>query len=194
VTPGAPREEILQLRETLQRWNREYYQLDAPSVPDRDYDAALRRLQELESEHPEFADPASPTQRVGAAPLEQFETVRHRQPMLSLDNAFSDEEMRAFLERLCDRLDIDAAPPLVAEPKLDGIAVSLIYSAGTLVRAATRGDGQRGEDITQNVRTLRDVPLRLAASGWPDTLEVRGEIYMPRAGFEAFNEERADCR
>jgi DNA ligase (NAD+) len=187
VTPGAPREEILQLRETLQRWNREYYQLDAPSVPDRDYDAALRRLQELESEHPEFADPASPTQRVGAAPLEQFETVRHRQPMLSLDNAFSDEEMRAFLERLCDRLDIDAAPPLVAEPKLDGIAVSLIYSAGTLVRAATRGDGQRGEDITQNVRTLRDVPLRLAASGWPDTLEVRGEIYMPRAGFEAFN-------
>ncbi len=178
-----------ELREHLERWNHEYYVLDAPSIPDADYDRALRELAELERSFPELIDPESPTQRVGAPPLDVFESVAHPIPMLSLDNAFSEDELAAFVRRICDRLDVDETPELVAEPKLDGIAVSLIYRDGRLWRAATRGDGTRGEDITLNVRTIRAIPLRLQGDDWPAELEVRGEIFMPRAGFEAFNEQ-----
>ncbi len=184
----APREAVARLRRQLERWSHEYYALDAPSVPDQDYDRALRELQALEDAHPALKSPSSPTQRVGAPPLEAFSSVAHPMPMLSLDNAFSDEELEAFLQRVCNRLDSDTTPELVAEPKLDGIAVSLIYRDGELLRAATRGDGLRGEDITLNVRTIRSVPLRLRGASHAPEVEVRGEIYMPRAGFEAFNE------
>lgn len=176
------------LRAQLERWNHQYYVLDEPTVPDQDYDKALRDLQELELAHPGVRDPSSPTQRVGAAPLSAFESVAHPMPMLSLDNAFSDEELAAFLQRVVDRLDVEALPELVAEPKLDGIAVSLIYRQGVLSRAATRGDGTHGEDITLNVRTIGSVPLKLQGDKWPELVEIRGEIFMPRAGFEAFNE------
>ncbi|WP_439106766.1 NAD-dependent DNA ligase LigA [Congregibacter sp.] len=176
------------LREQLERWNHEYYVLDEPSVPDQDYDKVLRQLQDLEARYPELEDPSSPTQRVGAAPLSAFESVAHPIPMLSLDNAFSDEELGAFLGRVVDRLDVDSVPELVAEPKLDGIAISLLYREGVLARAATRGDGTHGEDITLNVRTIGSVPLRLRGENLPAEVEIRGEIFMPRAGFEAFNE------
>ena len=181
------REEVRRLRARLERWNHEYHALDAPSAPDAEYDRALRRLREIETAHPEFQDPASPTQRVGAPPLEAFASVAHPVPMLSLDNAFSDDEFAAFVRRVTDRLDAPEPPALVAEPKLDGIAVSLIYVGGVLQRAATRGDGIRGEDITRNVRTIRSVPLRLQGEGWPPRFEVRGEVLMPRDGFEALN-------
>ncbi len=176
------------LREQLEAWNHQYYVLDQPTVPDAEYDRCMLRLRELEEEHPELRAPDSPTQRVGAAPLDQFTQVVHEVPMLSLDNAFDAEDMRAFNKRLLDRLD-DAGGELdyACEPKLDGIAVSLLYREGALERAATRGDGTTGEDITHNVRTIRSVPLRLHGSDWPPVLEVRGEIYMPREGFEAFN-------
>jgi DNA ligase (NAD+) len=188
MAASAVREEVEALRAQLRRWSSEYYQQDDPSATDREYDEALRRLEVLENQHPELADPASPTQRVGAAPLPQFESVRHPAPMLSLDNAFDDEEFAAFLDRLSNRLKSLAPPSLVGEPKLDGIAVSLIYRDGLLDRAATRGDGETGEDVTLNLRTVRSVPLRLEGAGWPRTLEVRGEVYMPRAAFERFNE------
>lgn len=177
------------LASRLERWNHEYYVLDTPSVPDQDYDRVLRELQALEAEHPELESATSPTQRVGAPPLDAFSSVEHPVPMLSLDNAFGDDELEAFFRRVCDRLGADEAPAVVAEPKLDGIAVSLIYRSGVLQRAATRGDGMRGEDITANVRTIRAIPLRLAPGSWPDEFEVRGEIYMPRSGFERFNEQ-----
>ncbi|MFK8041713.1 NAD-dependent DNA ligase LigA [Congregibacter sp.] len=183
------KDRVQSLRKQLEDWNHEYYVLDDPSVPDQDYDKALRELQELEGKYPELEDSASPTQRVGAAPLSEFESVEHPMPMLSLDNAFSDDELGAFLTRVVDRLDVDSIPELVAEPKLDGIAVSLIYREGILVRAATRGDGSFGEDITLNVRTIGSVPLRLQGAQWPPEVEIRGEIFMPRAGFEAFNEQ-----
>jgi DNA ligase (NAD+) len=183
----ALRSEAAALRQQLEGWNHEYYSLDAPSVPDQEYDRALRRLQELEQSDPELASPDSPTQRVGAPPLDAFVSVAHPAPMLSLDNAFSDEELGAFLRRVSERLQQEHAPEFVAEPKLDGIAVSLIYQNGELQRAATRGDGSRGEDITLNVRTIGTIPVRLKGAGWPEDLEVRGEIFMPRGGFEAFN-------
>lgn len=181
-------DEASNLRMALTRWGHEYYTLDAPSVPDQEYDRALRRLEEIEQAHPELQSPDSPTLRVGAPPLDAFMSVEHPLPMLSLDNAFSDDEMGAFSRRLVDRLDLADMPMLVAEPKLDGIAVSLIYRDGRLERAATRGDGTHGEDITLNVRTIPSVPLALEGSAWPEVFEARGEIYMPRAGFEAFNE------
>lgn len=181
-----PAHEAQLLRQQLERWNAAYYQDDAPLVTDAEYDMALRRLQLLESENPALQTSDSPTQRVGAAPLDAFSSVQHRLPMLSLDNAFSSEELAAFDQRVRERLsrhDIGYC----CEPKLDGIAVSITYDHGVLVLAATRGDGERGEDITQNVRTVRNIPLRLEGDSWPKILEVRGEVYMPRAGFEAMN-------
>lgn len=176
------------LRQNLEQWSQEYYRLDEPTVTDQDYDLALRELQALEDAHPELRDSHSPTQRVGAPPLEAFTSVEHPIPMLSLDNAFSDEEFAAFLQRLADRLNTESVPDLVAEPKLDGIAVSLIYADGRLARAATRGDGTHGEDITLNARTIASIPLRLSGDSWPVRFEVRGEIFMPLAGFSAFND------
>ncbi len=186
---GAPDEEVRSLREQLDAWNHEYYVLDEPSVPDALYDRTYARLVALECEHPELITPDSPTQRVGGAPLEQFSQVAHELPMLSLDNAFSADDMVDFERRLLDRLgDDDRVMEYACEPKLDGIAVSLLYRDGLLERGATRGDGTTGEDITHNVRTIGSVPLRLRGEGIPPVLEVRGEVYMPREGFEALNE------
>lgn len=180
---------MLQLREQLAQWNYRYYVLDDPSVPDAEYDRCMRELQALEAAHPELVSPDSPTQRVGAVPLKQFSQVTHEVPMLSLDNAFDAGELADFNRRVLDRLGPGAGPlEYACEPKLDGIAVSLLYRSGILERGATRGDGTTGEDITQNVRTIPSVPLHLLGDDFPSVLEVRGEIYMPRAGFEELNE------
>lgn len=176
------------LREQLDDWNYRYYVLDDPSVPDAEYDRSLRELQSLEAANPELIRPDSPTQRVGAKPLAQFRQVRHEVPMLSLENAFNAKDMTDFNRRLLDRLDGDFSElEYACEPKLDGIAVSLLYRDGVLERGATRGDGTTGEDITHNVRTIPSIPLRLRGSDFPPLLEVRGEIYMPKQGFEDLN-------
>jgi DNA ligase (NAD+) len=181
------RKRIEALRAEIEGHNYRYYVLDEPSVPDAEYDRLLRDLESLEAEHPELLTPDSPTQRVGGQPLAGFEEVRHRTPMLSLANAFSDEEVEAFHQRVIKGLETEHAD-YVAEPKLDGVAISLRYEDGHLVQAATRGDGATGEDVTGNVRTITAVPLRLRGKGWPAGFEVRGEIYMPLAGFRAYNE------
>lgn len=183
-------ERIRQLREQLSDWSYRYYVLDDPSVPDAEYDRCFRELQSLESRHPELIVADSPTQRIGEKPLSGFAQVRHEVPMLSLDNAFADDELVAFDRRVRERLGELAYVDYVAEPKLDGLAVSLVYEHGELVRGATRGDGQTGEDITANLRTLRSVPLRLRGQRLPALLEVRGEVVMPHAGFEALNERQ----
>lgn len=180
-------EEAGRLREQLGHWNYRYYVLDDPTVPDSEYDRSLRRLQELEARYPTLVTSDSPTQRVGAQPLSHFSQVRHEVPMLSLENAFNSQEMAAFNRRVLDRLGELAVIEFACEPKLDGIAVSLLYRDGLLERGATRGDGTTGEDITQNIRTIPSIPLRLRGEGYPALLEVRGEIYMPHAGFEALN-------
>jgi DNA ligase (NAD+) len=193
--PGSDadvRAEIGQLREELARHNHRYYVLDDPSVPDAEYDRLMRRLRELEAQHPELVTPDSPTQRVGGAALEAFTSVRHEVPMLSLDNVFSEDELRGFDRRVRERLVETGDIRYCCEPKLDGVALSLLYEQGLLVRGATRGDGSSGEDITANVRTIPSIPLRLRGEGWPARLEVRGEVYMPRAGFEAFNRRALD--
>lgn len=181
--------EIQRLREEINHHNYRYYALDDPQITDADYDRLMQRLRELEQQHPETITPDSPTQRVGAAPLSAFASVRHEMPMLSLDNAFSDEDLSAFNQRVLDRLKTREDIEYVCEVKLDGIAVSLLYRDGLLVRGATRGDGTNGEDITQNVRTIKSIPLRLHGTDFPAVLEVRGEIYMPKAGFNALNEK-----
>ncbi|MBN8431956.1 NAD-dependent DNA ligase LigA [Microbulbifer salipaludis] len=185
--PQEKQQRVQQLHETLNRANYQYYVLDTPELPDAEYDRCLRELQALERDYPALITPDSPTQRVGAQPLAAFTQIRHEMPMLSLDNAFSDEEMHDFDRRICDRLNSTAPVEYACEPKLDGIAVSLLYRDGILERAATRGDGSVGEDITQNVRTIYSVPLKLLADDVPSVLEVRGEIYMPKAGFDALN-------
>jgi DNA ligase (NAD+) len=181
--------DVLALREQLNGWNYQYYVLDEPTVPDAEYDRCMARLQEVESAYPELIQADSPTQRVGATPVSQFGQVAHEMPMLSLDNAFEAQDMREFNRRLLDRLGADAEPlEFACEPKLDGIAVSLLYRDGLLERGATRGDGSTGENITHNVRTIPSIPLHLRGSGYPAVLEVRGEIYIPREGFEQLNE------
>lgn len=174
------------LRRELAEHNYRYYVLDDPNIPDAEYDALFRELQQLESEHPELRTEDSPTQRVGAAPLPEFESVRHAVPMLSLDNCFSEGELRDFDRRVREGLNREQ-PSYVAEPKLDGLAVSLLYENGRLLRGATRGDGETGENITANLRTIRAIPLRLRGE-YPTRLEVRGEVYMPREGFRLMNE------
>jgi len=175
-----------ELRGLIEHHNYRYYVLDDPEVPDAEYDRLMRELESIETAFPELVFPDSPTQRVSGSPMEGFEEIRHRVPMLSLANAFADEEVADFYRRVSEGLERD---PIVfaAEPKLDGVAISLSYLDGLLTTAATRGDGERGEDVTANVRTIRAVPLKLRGTDWPALLEVRGEIYMPRAGFEAFN-------
>ena len=181
-------QQIEELRTQLRHHNHLYYVLDEPSIPDAEYDRLFRELQALEAAHPELITPDSPTQRVGATPLSEFGEVKHAIPMLSLGNVFSDEELIAFDKRIHDRLKTDAEIEFVAEPKLDGLAISIVYENGVLVRAATRGDGETGEDVTLNVRTIKSVPLRLVGENIPAIVEVRGEIYMPKAGFDAINE------
>lgn len=186
---ATPEQEIDALRIEINQHNYRYYVLDDPSVPDAEYDRLLRRLQILETENPQLVSPDSPTQRVGARPLSAFEEVAHEVPMLSLDNAFDADEMRDFERRIKDRLKSDQSVEFACEPKLDGIAVSLLYEDGLLVRGATRGDGQTGENITQNLRTIPSIPLKLMHFDWPRHLEVRGEVYMPKAGFDALNRQ-----
>ncbi|UXY50963.1 NAD-dependent DNA ligase LigA [Pseudomonas tohonis] len=191
---------IHQLRAELDEHNYRYYVLDEPSVPDAEYDRLFRELQALEAEHPELVTPESPTQRVGGEALSAFGEVRHEVPMLSLGNAFEEEDLRAFDRSVQSGLGLSsgdlfgggAEVEYSCEPKLDGLAVSLLYRDGQLVRGATRGDGSTGEDISANVRTIRNVPLRLKGEGWPAVLEVRGEVYMPKAGFEELNARQAE--
>ncbi len=179
--------EVARLRQELNEHNYHYYVLDAPVITDQAYDRLLRRLQQLEEEFPELVTADSPTQRVGSEPASHFETVAHEVPMLSLDNAFDDEELLSFDRRLRDKLERDSTLGYCAEPKLDGLAVSLLYEAGNLSRAATRGDGRSGENITANARTIASVPLRLMGENLPRRIEVRGEVYMELEGFEALN-------
>ena len=187
-TPEVERE-VEQLRSQLEVWNYQYYVLDQPTVPDAEYDRIMRRLQALEDQYPQLVRSDSPSQRVGGQPLSEFGQVSHELPMLSLDNAFDFQDLSEFDRRVRDRLDSpDLEVEYACEPKLDGIAVSLLYRGGVLERGATRGDGYTGEDITHNVRTVNSIPLRLRGEGFPEVLEVRGEIYMPRAGFEKLNQ------
>lgn len=179
---------INNLRKTLHQYEYEYHVLDNPTVPDSEYDRLFHQLKALELEHPEFLTSDSPTQRVGAKPLSGFSQIRHEIPMLSLDNAFSDAEFNAFVKRIEDRLIVLPKPlTFCCEPKLDGLAVSILYVNGILTQAATRGDGTIGEDITANIRTIRNIPLQLLTDNPPARLEVRGEVFMPHAGFERLN-------
>jgi DNA ligase (NAD+) len=175
-----------ELRRRIDDANYRYHVLDEPDIADIEYDKLMRELQEIEAAHPELATPDSPTQRVGAAPQGSFAEVRHEIPMLSLANAFTEDEVRDFVRRIEQRLDI-AEPVFSVEPKFDGLAISLRYENGVLVTGATRGDGTTGEDVTANLRTIKAIPLRLHGSGWPRVVEVRGEVYMPRAAFEKYN-------
>jgi DNA ligase (NAD+) len=180
------------LRELLERYNYRYHALDDPEVPDAEYDRLMLELRDLESKHPELLTPDSPTQRVGAAPVAAFGAIRHRLPMLSLDNAFTTAEVRDFDRRIQERLLHDGPIRYSAEPKLDGLAFSALYEDGRFVQGATRGDGESGEDITQNLKTIAALPLRLRtadAPAVPRLLEVRGEVFMPLAGFARFNTE-----
>ena len=182
----SPAEEIAELTARLRRWGAAYFEIDTPLVPDADYDAAMLQLRALEADHPDLQAPDSPTQRVGGAPLSAFQTIAHRMPMLSLDNAFSETELIEFHGRVIERLSVSEIT-YCCEPKLDGVAVSIVYESGLLTQAATRGDGVSGEDITANVRTIRNVPLMLSGDDIPSYLEVRGEITIPRSGFEQMN-------
>ncbi len=176
------------LRDQLAAHDYRYYVLDDPSVSDSVYDGLMQELKTLEAEHPDLITPDSPTQRVGGAPVAAFGVVEHAVPMLSLDNGFSEQDARDFDRRIHERLKTEADIQYSAEPKLDGLAVSLIYRHGALERAATRGDGVHGEDVTANVRTIRGVPLMLRGSA-PELIEVRGEVFMPLAGFARMNQQ-----
>ena len=179
-----------ELRKLLQYHNHRYYVLDDPEIPDIEYDKLLRELQQIEVNRPDLRTIDSPTQRVGGAALDAFEQVTHVIPMLSLDNAFDVDEFAAFDQRVKDRLGSSTTVRYAAEPKLDGLAISLRYEQGVLVQAATRGDGTTGENVTANVRTIGSIPLRLSGDDYPEVLEVRGEIFMPKAGFDALNERQ----
>jgi DNA ligase (NAD+) len=179
----------VKLKDLLERYNYRYHALDDPEVADAEYDRLMLELRALETQYPELTTPDSPTQRVGAAPVAAFGAVRHRVAMLSLDNAFSEEEVRDFDRRIRERLDIPGRIRYSAEPKLDGLAISARYENGAFVQGATRGDGETGEDITLNLKTIKALPLKLRADRPPPVLEVRGEVFMPLAGFAKFNQE-----
>src|SRR6476659_3605272 len=185
---SAPAARIAELRRRIDDANHRYHVLDDPDLPDAEYDRLMRDLETLEAAHPDLVTPDSPTQRVGAAPSGAFAPVRHEVRMLSLANAFSGEEVEDFERKIEQRLDA-SAPVFSLEPKFDGLAINLRYEDGAFVQGATRGDGETGEDVTANLRTIRAIPLKLRGKGWPRVLEVRGEVYMPRAGFEAYNEK-----
>src|SRR5712671_2491465 len=182
---------VVQLRREIEQHNRRYYEEAAPTISDREYDALYRELTDLEKRFPKLAAPDSPTQRVGETPLKAFAQITHRVPMLSLDNTYSEEEVTDFYRRL-ERLLPNKKIPVVIEPKVDGVAVSLLYEKGELRYAATRGDGTVGDDITQNIKTIRSVPKRLKGDV-PDVLEVRGEAYLDKGGFAKLNAERREA-
>ena len=183
---------IAHLRERIDHHNYRYHALDDPEIPDSEYDRLMRALEALEAAHPELQTPDSPTRRVGAKPVSAFAEVVHATPMLSLGNAFGEEELRDFDRRVRERLEVDEME-YALEPKLDGLAASLVYVDGRFERGATRGDGKRGEDVSQNLRTISAVPLRLRGTGHPRMLEVRGEVYMTRSGFERLNEGQREA-
>jgi DNA ligase (NAD+) len=187
--PSAIRDRAESLRSAIRHHNYRYYVLDDPEIPDAEYDRLMADLKDLEAAYPALLTPDSPTQRVGAAPRPGFGEIRHRLPMMSLDNAMDDGDLSEFHRRVTAALDGATDVRYTAEPKLDGLAVSLRYEGGALVQAATRGDGTTGEDITPNVRTIASVPLRLIGEGWPDVLEARGEVYMTSAGFTRLNDQ-----
>ncbi|HEX2233350.1 MAG TPA: NAD-dependent DNA ligase LigA, partial [Thermoleophilaceae bacterium] len=184
-----------ELRRQLEHHNHRYYVLDDPEISDPEYDALLNELRDLEAGHPELRTPDSPTQRVGGKPLDKFEQVRHLQPMLSLANARNEEELKAWVvrsERYLARQGVELGDVrFVCEPKIDGLAISLVYEHGVMVRGATRGDGEVGEGVTQNLRTIGAIPLRVGDA--PELLEVRGEIYLPLSAFARLNEQRAEA-
>ena len=180
-------EEIEQLRQDIRRHEELYYVHAAPEISDEAFDALMRRLQVLEAEHPELITPDSPTQRVGGRPLEGFATVEHLTPMLSLDNAYNEDELRAFDERVRRGLETTKPVAYVAELKIDGLSIALTYEDGRLVRGATRGDGTRGDDVTANVKAVHGVPLALK-DGPPGRVEIRGEVYLPKRAFERMNQ------
>lgn len=186
-----PQQRVSELTQLLNDYNHQYYMLDNPTVPDAQYDRLMRELQQLEVQYPEFKLATSPSQRVGGAALDSFSQITHFKPMLSLDNAFNDEEMQDFVRRLEERTGKDASS-FCCEPKLDGLAVSLLYVDGVLTRAATRGDGQVGEDITQNVKTIRAIPLQLRGADFPAQIEIRGEVFMPFSAFDGLNQRAID--
>lgn len=180
-------QQVATLCDQINSYNHQYYVLDEPTVPDAHYDRLMRELQALELAHPSLKQADSPTQKVGGEALKSFTQVEHQIAMLSLDNVFSEDEWQAFVKRITDKLSDKQAIAFCAEPKLDGLAVSIRYEQGVLVQAATRGDGKTGENITENVRTIGCIPLKLQGSGYPDVLEVRGEVFMPKASFDAIN-------
>ena len=191
--PAEPKRRAAELREQLADHAHRYYVLDDPTLSDADYDRLYRELEALEAEHPELVTPDSPTQRVGAAPSEAFDPITHRQPMQSLGNAFSSDEIREFDTRVRKAAhDPDAPVTYAIEPKMDGLAISITYVQGQLERAATRGDGTTGEDVTANIRTIKSIPLRLRGDAVPDVVEVRGEVFLPLAGFAAMNAAQAE--
>lgn len=181
---------IKALREALEQHNYNYYVLSMPTISDREFDEMMKELQALEAKYPEYADPHSPTQRVGSDLSKEFEQVVHRYPMLSLGNTYSEDEVRDFYERITR--DLNEPFEIVAELKYDGTSISLIYNQGRLVRAVTRGDGTRGDDVTANVKTIRSVPLKLMGDNYPEEFEIRGEILLPWAEFDRLNKEREE--
>lgn len=185
--PEQVKKQIEVLREQLRYHAYQYYVLDDPDIPDAEFDRFYKELLALEEKHPDLITSDSPTQRVGAAPLTAFDQIQHQMPMLSLDNVFNEEDLQAFNQRIQDRLKISDEIEYTAEPKLDGLAISLRYEDGVLIYAATRGDGSTGENVTQNIRTMQSVPLRLLGNNYPRVLEVRGEVFMPKTGFEKLN-------
>lgn len=182
-------DEVSRLRNEINHHNYLYHSLDSPEITDGEFDRIFHELKKLESEHPELVTEESPTQRIGSVPLSAFTQVEHEMLMLSLDNAFGQEDMRDFDRRVQSRLETSDLVCYACEPKIDGVAVSLLYENGKLVRGATRGDGATGEDITRNVRTIESIPLTLLGKGYPGRLEVRGEVYFPKPGFEKMNRQ-----
>ncbi len=190
--PASLRQRVERLRAEIERHNHLYHVMDNPEIPDAAYDRLMAELRALEQQHPKLVVPESPTQRVGGSPVPEFAEVRHQLPMLSLENAFAREDVEAFDRRVRERLETDKQIGYACEPKLDGLAVSLTYRDGLLALGATRGDGTIGEDVTHNIRTIPTVPLRLSGRGWPDLLEVRGEVLMSSAGFDEMNRRASE--
>ncbi|WP_440904618.1 NAD-dependent DNA ligase LigA [Catenovulum sp. SX2] len=187
-----PQQQIEQLRIQLEEYNYQYYVLDNPNVPDAEYDRLMQQLKQLEQGHPEFYSEDSPSNKVGGQALAAFEQVEHLIPMLSLDNAFAEEDVTAFEKRILDRLKSTESLTYCCEPKLDGLAVSMLFENGKLVRAATRGDGRIGENITENIKTIKSIPLKLRGENYPERIEIRGEVFMPKAGFEKLNQTQLE--
>lgn len=185
---SKPQKQIEEIREQIRQYNYEYHVLDQPTVPDSEYDRLFKLLLELEEQHPELVTDDSPSYKIGGKPLAAFQTVKHQVPMQSLDNGFDDLSIKRFDRRVCKQLT-EITVTYICEPKLDGLAISISYQNGQLVRAATRGDGTSGEDVTANIKTIKSIPLRLRGNDIPDRLEVRGEVFLPIAGFKHLNEK-----